>query len=282
MKKNIHIIVAGMVTAILLLTGCTNTTAEIVVPTDGLFVGRLTFAGSTTVQPLAKLLGDEFIAQNPQVTLEIAAGGSGVGIQAIHDGAVDIGMASRSLKENESQGIEEFQIAVDVIAIIVNPANPVHNLTLSQLQRIYLGEITNWDELGGDDLEIVPIIREESSGTRGAFDELVLGHEAPGAPNLQIAITAGDVAAAVAKTPGAVGYVGFGNFEDDIKLLSIDGVQPSSDAARDGSYPITRPLLFLTGPLSQPLAADFVDFVCSPDGQALVEIFGWIPVKDVY
>jgi phosphate transport system substrate-binding protein len=278
MRKNIlfKIIATGILISI--LTACTQNLQESPHVTDDPLVGRLTFAGSTTVQPLANQLGDIFIKDHPQVTLEIAAGGSTVGIQAIHDGAVDIGMASRALKPEEAEGIEQYQIAVDVIAIIVNPVNPVQNLTQDQLRAIYLGEITNWNQVGGENLEIVPVIREESSGTRGAFDELMLDKKTPSAPHLTVGVTAGDVAAIITRDEAAIGYVGFGNIED-VKILAIEGVEPSVETARDGSYRITRPLLLLTGPLSQTIAYNFIDFVLSEVGQSLVEEFGWIPLK---
>lgn len=248
-------------------------------PTDLPLVGSLTFAGSTTVQPLAGMLAEVYEEKNPEVILEIAAGGSSVGIQAVHDGTADIGMASRNLKEEEEEGINQYRIAIDVIAIIVHPDNPVTNLTLDQLQGIYSGAITNWEQVGGPSQDIVTIIREESSGTRGAFDEIILEGESPSSPNLLTAITAGDVALEVANNLQAIGYIGFGNFEENISVLSIENITPSLETARSGEYPITRPLLMLTGPLSQPLAKDFIDFVLSPEGQIKVQEFGWIPAN---
>lgn len=248
-------------------------------PTPTPVVGRLTFAGSTTVQPLAAKIGQAFNAHYPEVTLDIAAGGSSVGIGAIHDGTVDIGMASRALKPAEAEGIEVHQIAVDVLAVVVNAANPVENLTTTQLRDIYLGAITDWQDVGGPDAPITVVIREKTSGTRGAFDEIVLAQAAPTAPALQTAITAGDMAALVAQEPYAIGYVGFGNLEAGLRALSIDGIAPSEANARDGRYRLTRPLLLLTGPLTQPLAQTYVDFALSPAGQRLVAENGWVPVQ---
>ncbi len=241
--------------------------------------GELTFAGSTTVQPLAGALGEAFQERHPDVRLNIAAGGTRVGIQAIHDGTVDIGMASRALSAEEAQGITVHVIALDVIAIVVHPSNPLDDLDMETLAAIYRGEVTNWNQIGGPDLEIAPIARETSSGTRGAFDELVLGGEEPVASGLLTAVTAGDMAAMVATRPGAIGYVGFGNITSNLKVLAIDGVAPSSETARSGEYPLVRPLSLLTGPLSQPLADEFINFVLSPEGQQIVEEAGWIPVR---
>ncbi len=262
-----------------LLAGCGVAAAPPSVPTPAGLSGRITFAGSTTVQPLASKVGEVFRVRHPEVTLEIAAGGSVVGIQAIHEGTADVGMASRALKTEEARGINQHQIAIDVLAVTVHTSNPVEALTLKQLQEIYTGKITNWQEVGGPDAPVVVVIREKSSGTRGAFDEIVLKKQEPAAPNLKTAITAGDMAALVAADPAAVGYVGFGNLEPGIKAIAVDGVKPTRETALDGSYRLVRPLLLLTGPLSQPIAQVFIDFILSPEGQQLVQEDGWVSVK---
>jgi phosphate transport system substrate-binding protein len=241
--------------------------------------GRITFAGSTTVQPLAAEIGQAFHEEYPDVVLDIAAGGSSVGIKAVHDGTVDVGMASRNLSTEEAEGIEVRHIAVDVIALVVNEANPVSNLAFDQLQGIYSGEITNWSEVGGVDAEIFVAVRATTSGTRKAFDELVLDDEEPSAPKLKRLMTAGDVAAYVVNNPNAIGYVGFGNFEPGLTPVHIDGVEPNEANARDGSYQLTRPLQLLAGPLTQPLGHTFIEFALSDQGQQIVADSGWIPAK---
>jgi phosphate transport system substrate-binding protein len=243
--------------------------------------GRITFAGSTTVQPLAQKLAEAFRAREPNVECEIAAGGSLVGINAVHEGAADIGMASRELTPEEVRNIQRYQIASDVLALIVHPANPVANLTRQQLRAIYQGDVTRWSEVGGADAPITVLVRETSSGTRGAFDELVLDKGAPSAPVLEALITAGEIQARVAADPNAIGYVGFGNLDQSVKLLAIDGVAPSPAAARDGSYPLVRPLLLLVGPLSSPLAEAFIAFTLSPEGQQIVGADGWVSTSPV-
>lgn len=260
------------------LVGCGSNVAA-VAPAATPLMGRITFAGSTTVQPLADKLGAVFKQDHPGMVLDIAAGGSVVGIKAVHDGTADIGMASRALTPDEAAGIHQDQIALDVLAIVVHPTNPVSNLTRDQLRDIYLGKITNWKDVGGPDQPIQVIVRDTNSGTRGAFDEIVLEKQEPQAPRQRSAFTAGDVAALVATDPQAIGYVGFGNLEPSLKLLSIDEIQPTKDTARRGIYQLTRPLLLLTGPLTQPLAQTYIDFVLSAEGQKLVEADGWIPVK---
>lgn len=266
-----------MIVAILLV-GCAGTPTPTPEPTTIPLSGRVTFAGSTSLQPLVAKQGEAFRALYPDVVLEIAAGGSVVGIQAAHDGTVDIGMASRGLSAEEAAGLNLHQVAVDVIAVVVHEDNPVETLTLEQLQGIYLGEIENWSQVGGHDQSIIVVTREENSGTRGAFDSIALHKQAPAAPLLKTAITAGDAAATVKGDAGAIGYVGFGNLEEGIKLLAINGVLPSSETVRDGSYPLARPLYLLTGSLSQPLAQAFIDFALGEAGQAIVRDEGWVAI----
>lgn len=248
-------------------------------PTVPPLKGRLTFAGSTTVQPLVDKLGAAFRERHPQVSLEVAAGGSVVGITAIKDGTVDIGMASRALQDAETAGLTQHHIASDVLAVVVHPSNPVASLSLGQLRDIYQGRISNWRQLGGPDLSIVPVVRERSSGTRQAFDELALGKLEPIGARLQVAITAGDAAAIVGADPQAVAYVGFGNLDGALKPLAIDGVPPRLELVRSGRYRLVRPLLLLSGSLSQPLAGEFINFVLSPEGQRLVRDDGWVPAR---
>ena len=279
MRKNSMISFIPVLILVLLVSSCGGGTQVPPTPSESPLIGRLTFAGSTTMQPLVAKLSDVFRQRHPQVIFEVAAGGSVVGIQAVHEGTADIGMSSRALKAEEAQGIKVYTVGIDALAIVIHPDNPVESITLAQLLDIYMGRITNWKELGGNDLAIIPIQREISSGTRGAFDELALEKQEASAPALLTVITAGDVAANVAIQPAAIGYLGFGNLESDLKVLAIDGTLPSQESIRDGTYPLFRSLSLLTGPLSQPLADKFINFVLSPEGQAYVEEFGWIPVN---
>ncbi len=267
-----------------LLSGCMGTTiggrgaVPPETPTAVSLQGRLTFAGSTTVQPLVEKLAGVYRQEYPDVDLEIAAGGSVVGIQAVQEGRADIGMASRRLKtEEQSPGMEIYQIAIDVLAIIVHPSNPVNDLSREQLRDIYLGTISNWQEVGGPDMPIVPVIREISSGTRGAFDEIALEGEEP-VSTADTRITAGEVETRVANTPEAIGYVGFGNVGDQVKVLMIAGAFPTPETARMNDYQLQRPLLLLVGPLSRPQACTFINFTLSEVGQQIVVDDGWVAV----
>jgi phosphate transport system substrate-binding protein len=271
--------ILSLLTIMIFLAACSQSQSIPPTPTEDTLTGKLSFAGSTTMQPLVARLGDEFRSIHPHVTLDIAAGGSAVGIKAIHDGTTDIGMASRVLTTDEAAGINKFQVASDVLALVVHPTNPIKNLTLAQLQDIYMGKITNWQSLGGPDLAILPVQRETSSGSRGAFDEMVLKNKTATATRLITIATAGDEAANVANNPGAIGYIGFGNIDNTIKVIMINGILPTQKTAQDNSYPLTRPLSFLTGPLSQPLAQTFIDYALSPQGQKSIQDLGWVPVK---
>jgi len=201
-----------------------------------------------------------------------------VGIQAVQDGRTDIGMSSRRLRPEEIlDGMQVHPIALDVLAIIVHPSNPVDGMTKEQLQGIFKGEITNWSEVGGEDREILPVLREITSGTRGAFDDVALDGQEP-TPNADVQITASEVEAKVASTENAIGYIGFGHIvENEIKVITINGVEPSPETAKDGSYPLLRPLLLLTGPLSRDIANVFIEFSLSAEGQQIVADDGWVP-----
>ena len=163
--------------------------------------------------------------------------------------------------------------------MVVHPDNPVKSITLQQLQDIYMGKITNWQQLGGKDLAIVAVQRELSSGTRGAFDELALGNQQAVGPKLITVAANADVAAEVASEPAAIGYIGLGYLNSSVKAMAINGIIPSKNSVQDGTFPLRRPLSLLTGPLSQPLANDFINFVLSPEGQSYVEQFGWISIN---
>lgn len=282
MKRSMQVLVWSLMLVLLVNCGGTasNTTEKPTKVPAALSTERLTFAGSTTVQPLAELLKEEYIKTHPGIEMEIGAGGSRVGIQAVQTGNADIGMASRDLKEGEqTEGMEAYQIAIDVLAMIVHPSNSMTDLSLEQLKDIYTGKITNWSEVGGPDLPILAAIRDVSSGTRGAFDDIVLGDESPIETEENTHITAGEVQSRVIETPGAIGYVGFGHIDDaEVKVISIDGVMPSPESAMDGSYKLKRPLLMLTGPLSRPQATEFIQYVLSDEGQQIVEADGWVPV----
>jgi phosphate transport system substrate-binding protein len=252
-------------------------------PAEEEMSGEIALAGSTTVQPLAEQAAAAFTEMHPGVKVDVSGGGSSTGVKSAGEGTTDIGMASRKIKESE---LDEFPnlkihtIAQDGIAIVVHPDVGVDGLTLDQARAIFAGEITNWSEVGGDDKAIVVISREEGSGTRGAFEEMVMGKEGP--PIAEAALlfpSNGAVRTAVSTTPDAIAYLSFGYLDDSVKALAIDGVDATVDNALNGTYPVVRPLNMLTDGDPDDLEQAFLDWVFSADGQAMVEDEGYLPVK---
>ena len=249
--------------------------------------GSITVNGSTSVQPLAEELSKAFTGKNPGATIDIQGGGSGVGIKSAVDGVVDIGMSSRDLKPEEKT-LKEFKIAVDGIAVIVNPANEVTNLTMEQIFKIYTGEITDWKDVGGKTGKITVVTREEGSGTRGAFIELagiqVKEGDSTVDKTIANAITQGSTGAVmttVAGDPNAIGYASFGSAKGktDIKLVNVDGKECTEDNIYSGEYKISRPFLMLTQAEPTGLAKSFLDYILSPEGQDIVGDHGYLKVK---
>lgn len=278
-----------LVTAILLIgafTGCAPAAQEpsATEPSASGVSGSITVNGSTSVQPLAEELAKEFTGKNPDATIDIQGGGSGVGIKSATDGVVDIGMSSRDLK-TEEKSLKEFKIAVDGIAVIVNPANGVENLTMDQIVKIYTGEITDWKDVGGNAGKITVVTREEGSGTRGAFIELtgieVKEGDSKVDKTIASAITQGSTGAVmttVAGDPNAIGYASYGSAKEktDIKLVKVDGKACTEENIYAGEYKISRPFLMLTQAEPAGLAKSFLDFILSPEGQEIVAKHGYL------
>jgi phosphate transport system substrate-binding protein len=241
----------------------------------------LEIAGSTTVLPIASKAAEEFQKDHDDVTINVNGGGSSVGVEMAGTEVADIGMASREVKDSEMDtypNLKSIPVAKDGIAIIVHVDNTVSGLTVAQVKQIYQGDITNWNEVGGPDLEIVIVGRDSASGTRGTFDELVLDKEDPSL-NMIEQQSNGDVHSTVKTTEGAIGYVGLGYLDNEVKGVPIDTVTPSVATVQDGTYPIARNLNFLTLGDAEGLAKDFIDFVLSAEGQALVEEEGFVPLS---
>ena len=262
----------AMVTAFLLLAG-------VALLVSGCGPKQLTIQmnGSTSVQPLAEELAKAYMEMYPNVKITYAATGSGAGIKAAQEGTHDIGTSSRELKPEEKT-IKEFRIAIDGIAIIVHPSNPVSDLTIEQIRKIFAGEFSNWKDVGGPDAPITVITREDGSGTRGAFMEVVMG-ESQIKADAVVQTKTGAVMTAVASDQNAVGYVSLGSVDNTVKALAIGGVKPSVETVKSGSYKIQRPFLFLTKEEPKGEVKKFIDFVLGPDGQEIVKDKGFIPVK---
>ena len=232
-------------------------------------------SGSTSVLPLAQELADAFEAKYTNIRVNVNGGGSSQGVKDVSEGISDIGNTSREIKESEKAlNLIENVIAYDGIAISVNPANPVTSLTTEQIQGIFKGEITNWSEVGGNDQEILVISREDGSGTRGAFEEILKLEDESGSLVTEDALIFngnGGVKAALASKENAVGYLSLGVVDESIKTLAVDGVDISVDNIKSGSYTISRPFLMNTPQEVTEGAQMFIDFILSDEGQAIVE-----------
>jgi phosphate transport system substrate-binding protein len=248
----------------------------------------ITVKGSDTVLPLSTKEAETFMKKTPGATVTVVGGGSGVGITALIDGSTDICMSSRDLKMEEKlklkeKNIKQITVGFDALAIIVNPANKVKELTREQLEKIFTGAVTNWKEVGGDDEKIVAYSRESSSGTYEFMKEHVMGKKNYASTVLSMPAT-GAIVQSVSQTKGAIGYVGLAYLNKTIKALpvSFDGktfVKPSIATAKDKSYPISRPLYYIYAGSSEAKVKAFVDFVLSKEGQKHVEEVGYISVK---
>lgn len=282
-SKNILGIIMVFMAVILVFTACARPAEN----NQGQNQQSITVNGSTSVQPLAEELAKAFMAKNTNVKIDIQGGGSGVGIKSANDGVVDIGMSSRDLK-TEEKNLKEIKIAVDGIAVIVNPANEVTNLTMEQIKKIYIGEITDWSQVGGKAGKITVVTREEGSGTRGAFIELAGIEMKEGDKNIDkttaTAITQGSTGAVmttVTSDPNAIGFASYGSAKEstDIKLISVDGAETTAENIYNGSYKISRPFLMLTKEEPTGAVKEFIDFILSAEGQAIVEGHSYLKVN---
>lgn len=231
--------------------------------------GEVAVVGSTSVAPLAQEIADAFMSKNPGVRVDVQGVGSTAGVKAANEGAADIGMASRDLKtEEKGWGLDEHVIAYDGIAIVIHPTNEIADLEAETVTAIFKGEITNWKEVGGADEEILVVSREEGSGTRGAFEEL-LDIEAVKEDAL-IAEGNGAVKANIASKTYAIGYISLSYVDETVKTVEINGIEPTVENILAGSYKVSRPFLMLTkGEISETAKA-YLDFVFSEEGQAIV------------
>lgn len=231
--------------------------------------------GSTSMEKVIGALGEAFMAQNDGVTFTYNPTGSGSGITAVLEGRCDIGLSSRNLKEEErSKGLTETVLAYDGIAVIVNPANPVSDLTVEEIAAVYRGEITNWSELGGNDAAIVLIGREAGSGTRDGF-ESVTGTQEMCLYRQELTST-GDVITTVAQNPDAIGYASLASVKDSVKAISVSGVVPSEETVKDGSYVLQRPFVLVTreGTALSETAQSFFDYITSPEASGIISQAG--------
>jgi phosphate transport system substrate-binding protein len=316
-NKNIGIAglaLAGLLIGMLLIAGCTQSTGTpsqvtkvpTTVPTPGAGTpvvsstapaattpgttqssGTIKVTGSTTVLPIAQAAADAFLKQNPQANIQVSGGGSGVGVQAIGEKTVDIGMSSREVTPAEMTKYPGFVItpvALDGLTVIVNANNnPVNSLTLDQLQKIYNGTITNWMDVGGKDMAIVVIGRDSASGSRTFFTDTVMKGKNYVSTMFE-KNSNGAIEQSVGQTPGAIGYTGLGFSDPKIKQLKINVngtlVTPSVATVLDKSYPLSRYLYMITNGQPAGLTRDYINYIVSPDGQKIVLAQGFVPLPN--
>jgi phosphate transport system substrate-binding protein len=241
--------------------------------------GTVSTDGSTSMEKVIGILGESFMETNKGVNVTYNPTGSGSGIQAVSEGRCDIGLASRDLKEEEKATLTGTIVAIDGIAIIVNPANPVANLTIEQIAALYKGEITNWKDVGGADAPVVLIGREAGSGTRDGFESITDTEDA--CKYGQELTSTGDVIATVAGNPNAIGYASLSAVKDTVNAVTVNGVAPTMETVQDGSYKVQRNfnMVTRTGEKLNDAAQAFFDFATSADVDELIVDAGAVPVK---
>ncbi len=251
------------------------------------FAGEIIIKGSTTVLPIAQAVAEVFMKQHPEIKISISGGGSGNGIKALIDGACDIANASRFMKEKEiktaiTKGVYPVphRIALDGVVPIVHPSNPIENLTLNQLHDIYTGKIKNWKEVGGFDHSIIVISRDTSSGTYEVWKEKVMRKDRV-TPRALLQASNGTVIQTIAHNKWAIGYVGVGYLNKQVKAIKVNGVIATKDTVRIGKFPINRPLFMFTNGWPKDEIASFIDFVLSPAGQKIVEKIGYVAIYPI-
>ena len=270
--KKLFTFAMAAVMALALLAGCGNTATDDNGSTDqpsggsdtAAVSGTVSTDGSTSMEKVIGALSESYMAANKDVTVNYNPTGSGSGITAVQEGTCDIGLSSRALKDEEkAAGLQETVLAYDGIAIIVHPDNPVSDLTLDQIAKLYTGEITNWKDVGGNDAAVVLIGREAASGTRDGFESITGTKEK--CQYRQELTSTGDVITAVSQNPDAIGYASLASVKDSVKVLNVDGVTPSEATVKDGSYKVQRPFVLVTmeGRALTPAAQSFFDYATS-------------------
>ena len=280
MKKFLTLALTAVM-ALSLLTACgskndnsadTNTDGS---NTETTLSGTVSTDGSTSMEKVINSLGESFMAMNKDVKFTYNPTGSGSGIQAVSEGRCDIGLSSRALKDDEkASGLVETVVALDGIAIVVNPENPVSDLDIDTIAKIYTGEITNWKDVGGNDAEIVLIGREAGSGTRDGF-ESITGTEDKCQYRQELTST-GDVINTVSQNPDAIGYASLSAVGDSVKALTVGGVEATEATVKDGSYVVQRPFVLVTkeGTKLSPAAQAFFDYALSADAASIIAAAG--------
>lgn len=285
MKKITSIILSALL-AMIIFGGCgnsnsnnsTNQTSDNTQTEKPAQSATVSTDGSTSMQKVIGYLSESYMEENKNVKVTYNPTGSGAGIQAVSEGRCDIGLSSRDLKDDEKTTLDQTVVAIDGIAIVVNPENKIKDLSVEQIGKIYTGEITNWKDVGGDDKPIVLIGREAASGTRDGF-ESITGTKDKCKYNQELTST-GDVIQTVSSNPNAIGYASLAAIKDTVKTLSVENVKPSKDTIQNKTYKIQRDFVLVTKNDTKlsDAAQKFFDFATSKEADALIEKAGAIPV----
>lgn len=285
MKKITSIILSALL-AMIIFGGCgnsnsnngTNQTSDNTQTEKPAQSATVSTDGSTSMEKVIGYLSESYMEENKNVKVTYNPTGSGAGIQAVSEGRCDIGLSSRDLKDDEKTTLDQTVVAIDGIAIVVNPENKIKDLSVEQIGKIYTGEITNWKDVGGDDKPIVLIGREAASGTRDGF-ESITGTKDKCKYNQELTST-GDVIQTVSSNPNAIGYASLAAIKDTVKALSVENVKPSKDTIQNKTYKIQRDFVLVTKKDTKPsdAAQKFFDFATSKEADALIEKAGAIPV----
>lgn len=241
--------------------------------------GNIDIAGGTAHIPVMQKAAQAIMTANKDIRITVAGGGSGVGVQKVGEGLVQIGNTGRALKDSEiaKYGLETFPFAIDGVAIAVNPSNSVTSLSKAQIKDIFAGKITNWKEVGGKDAPVSLYVREDGSGTRETFEERALD-KGTSVQTANVVNSNGAMKTAIAQDPNGIGYVGIGHLDDSIRGVTVDGMVPSQENAANGTYTITRLLYMNTKGKPQGLTALFIDYIYSEDGKGFISSSGYIPL----
>ena len=277
-KKRLIALLTGTLLVGSLAVGCSSSNAG---SGSGNESNKITVSGSTSIGPTMEILAEDYQKENKGTTIEVQQVGSSAGIKDTINGVAELGMSSRDLKDEEkSSGAEGTAIAYDGIAVIVNPANKVTNLTLEQLKDVYTGKITNWKDLGGEDGQIVVVSREDGSGTRDAFQEIVGYKSEELVADATIADGSGNIKTTVSGNKNAIGFVSFSYVDNTVNAIELNGVKPEEELAKSGEYKLSRPFLIVT---KKDTLTDegkkVIDYILSEEGQKIVEEDKLIKVK---
>lgn len=242
--------------------------------------GKIDIAGGTAHIPVMKDVAEAIMKVNPKIRITVAGGGSGVGVQKVGEGLVDIGNTGRALtpQEIEKYGLKSFPFAIDGVTVAVHPSNPVESLSPKQVQEIFAGKITSWKDVGGKDAAINLFTRDEASGTREVFWEKLL-QKGPVSEKANIVASHGAMKVALAQDPNAIGYLSIGHLDKSVKAIKLDGVEATQENAKTGKYPVVRQLYMNTKGEPKPLVKAFIDYILSEAGTQIIQKHGYIPLK---